>query len=53
MYISILGIIIVSDSSPVTGLPNGIYKLNEWTEVEVKDDICVILETDTLAGRYT
>ena len=48
-----LGIIIISDSSPVTGQPDGIYKLNDDIMVEVKNDICVIFNTNTLAGRYT
>ena len=46
-----LGIIIISDASPVTGQPDGIYKLNE-IEVEVKNDTCVMLNTNILAGRY-
>lgn len=52
MYL-LIGSIIVSDSAPVTGQPDGIYKLHDWIEVEVKDGICVIANTDTLAGRYT
>jgi len=50
-----LGIIIVSDSASVTGLPNGTYRLDSGIVVEVKNEtgICVIKNTDTLAGRYT
>lgn len=60
-----LGIIIVSDSAPVAGLPDGTYKdgdwiaddtynkFYDWIDVEIKKNICVMLGTNTLAGRYT
>lgn len=49
-----LGIIVVSDSASVTGLPDGTYRFGSGIDVEVKNDagICVILNTNTLAGRY-
>ena len=51
-FVYFLGIIIISDSAPVTGKPDGIYTLDDGIEVEVKDDICVMLNTNILAGRY-
>ena len=52
IYVYFLGIIIISDASPVTGLPDGTYELNDGIEVEVKKDICVMSNTNILAGRY-
>ena len=42
----------MSDSSPVTGLADGKYTLSKWIEVEIKDNVCVMANTNTLAGRY-
>ena len=47
----ITGIVLVSDAAVVAGLPDGPYEIGDLP-VEVKEGICVMRGTDTLAGRY-